>query len=129
MKLISIALLLFSLPCFGQNGLQVDRLVKPEHEKCRVEVPIKDHNKDIDIARQFKSKELLLASSGKNVPYEYYAQGTIVVELNHPDVLSHIFFNPKGNKEVRRRIYKVDYTHEYMRVYDATCVIEMEASK
>ena len=126
MKILSIILLFASLSCFGQNGLQIDTEVKPEHEKCRVEVPIKDHNKDIDIARQFKSRELLLASSGKNVPYEYYAQGTIIVELNHPDVLTNIYFNPTENREVRKRIYKVDYTHEHMRVYDAKCVIKME---
>ena len=125
MKLLSIAFFLISLSCFGQNGLQIEREVKPEHEKCKVDVQIKDHDKDIAIAKQFKSKELLLASGGVRVPFEYYAQGHIVVELNHPKALKNIYFNPIGNKEVRKRIYKVRYTHEYLRVYDAKCVIEM----
>ena len=125
----TIILLFTTMVCFGQYGLKVTPEVKPRHEKCRVSVSIKDHNKDIEIAKKFKNQELLLASGGRNVPYEYYAQGHIVVEPNHPKQLLNIYFNPLNNREVRKRIYKVDYMHEHMRVYDAVCVMNIEGIK
>ena len=125
-SLITLSLILISHCTFSQNIIPIDTLVKTKHDPCIVNIPIEYKKKDVEIAKQFNSQLLLIASKSDSDPWTYYSLGTIEIDDKTRKKKMKVYFQQYGLEGLTSHIYQIMFTHEYIKVYDAKCVFEME---